>query len=48
MLSIEYIPLAMNFLKKVASDFNRQIIMVTHNRYMAESSESIIVIGDDE
>lgn len=48
MLSIEYIPLAMNFLKKVASDFNRQIIMVTHNRYIAESSESIIVIGDDE
>lgn len=48
MLSAEYVPYAIKFLKKIITEFGRQIIMVTHNRYIAESSDSIIVIGDED
>lgn len=44
MVSKEYIPMLSDFLKKISNDFGRQIIMVTHNEFLAESCESRIVI----
>ena len=44
MLSEEYVPMMSDFLKKISKDFNRQIIMVTHNEYLAQSAKSKIVI----
>lgn len=44
MLSEEYVPMMSEFLKKISKDFGRQIIMVTHNEYLAQSAKSKIVI----
>lgn len=44
MLSEEYVPMMSDFLKKISKDFNRQIIMVTHDKYLAQSAKSKIVI----
>lgn len=44
MVSKEYIPMLSDFLKKISQDFNRQIIMVTHNDFLAQSCESEIKI----
>lgn len=35
MVSKEYIPMLAEFLKKIARDFNRQIILITHNEFLA-------------
>lgn len=45
MVSKEYIPMLSDFLKKISKDFDRQIIMVTHNEFLAESCESEIKIN---
>lgn len=44
MVSKEYIPMLSDFLKKISNDFGRQIIMVTHNEFLAESCETRINI----
>ena len=44
MVSKEYIPMLSDFLKKISNDFGRQIIMVTHNDFLAESCESRITV----
>lgn len=44
MVSKEYVPMLSEFLKKISADFGRQIIMVTHNDYLAESCESRVII----
>ena len=44
MLSKEYVPMMSEFLKKISRDFGRQIIMVTHDEYLAQSAESQITI----
>lgn len=44
MVSKEYVPMLSEFLKKISADFNRQIIMVTHNDYLAESCQTRIII----
>lgn len=45
MVSKEYVPMLSDFLKKISNDFGRQIIMVTHNEFLAESCETRVVIG---
>ena len=44
MVSAEYIPMLVEFINKIREDFGRQIIMVTHNDFLAESCESVIRI----
>lgn len=44
MVSKEYVPMLSEFLKKISADFGRQIIMVTHNDYLAESCQSRVII----
>lgn len=44
MVSKDYIPMLSDFLKKISNDFGRQIIMVTHNEFLAESCETRINI----
>lgn len=44
MVSKEYIPMLSDFLKKISDDFGRQIIMVTHNEFLAESCDTRIII----
>lgn len=44
MLSKEYIPVLSDFLVNISKDFERQIIMITHNNYLTECCDSIIVI----
>lgn len=44
MVSKEYIPMLAEFLKKISKDFSRQIIMSTHNEYLAESCDTKIVL----
>lgn len=45
MVSKEYIPMIVDFLKKISEDFGRQIIMISHNDYLAESCDKVISIG---
>ena len=42
MVSKEYIPMLSDFLRKISNDFGRQIIMVTHNEYLAECCDTKI------
>lgn len=44
MASEEYIPLIATFLKKISEDFDRQIIMITHDEYLAEACDTIITV----
>lgn len=44
MVSKEYVPLLSNFLLKVCKDFDRQIIVVTHNQFLAENCDNKIII----
>lgn len=44
MVSEEYIPAMSEFLKKIGKDFDRQIIVITHNNYIAENCETKITI----
>lgn len=44
MVSRDYVPMLSDFLLKVCKDFNRQIIVVTHNEYLAESCTNKIRI----
>lgn len=38
MLSKEYVPLMSDFIKRISKDFGRQIIVVTHQEFLAESA----------
>jgi len=48
MVSENFIPVLTEFIKKTASEFGRQVIMVTHNNYLAETCEQIITVARDE
>lgn len=48
MLSKEYVPMLSEFLKKTSKDFDRQIIVVTHNDYLAQVADKKIRIRLDE
>lgn len=42
MVSSEYIPTLAEFLKSAGKDFDRQIILITHNEYLASIADEII------
>lgn len=42
MVSSEYIPTLAEFLKSAGKDFGRQIILITHNEYLASIADEII------
>lgn len=44
MVSEEYIPMISNFIKNLSSDFGRQIILCTHNKYLAQISDKQILV----
>lgn len=44
MVSKEYVPFLSEFLLKICKDFDRQIIVVTHNEFLAESCQKKITI----
>lgn len=44
MVSKEFVPLVTNFIKKLSEEFDRQVIMVTHNEHLAESCDNIIYV----
>lgn len=44
MVSEEFVPMLSEFLNKISNDFGRQIIMITHNKVLAESCESKIIL----
>lgn len=51
MVSEEYIPMLVEFVQKIASDFGRQVILITHNTYLAQTCPDIIRVAknkDDE
>lgn len=45
MVSAEYIPMISEFMKKLSADFDRQIILCTHNEYLANVSEKKIHVS---
>ena len=42
MVSSEYIPTLAEFLKSAGNDFDRQIILITHNEYLASIADEIV------
>lgn len=53
MVSSEYIPTLAEFLKSAGKDFGRQIILITHNEYLASIADEIVSfsknnVGDSE
>lgn len=44
MVSKEFVPLVTNFIKKLSEEFDRQVIMVTHNEHLAESCDNIVYV----
>ena len=44
MVSKEFVPLVTTFIKRLSEQFNRQVIMVTHNNHLAESCDAIIEV----
>ena len=50
MVSKEYVPMLSEFMKKVADDFNRQIILVTHNEFLSQMADKriYVMLKDDE
>ena len=42
MVSSEYIPTLAEFLKSAGNDFGRQIILITHNEYLASIADEIV------
>jgi len=48
MVSKEFIPMLSQFTKNVSQDFGRQIIMVTHNEYLAAMTDSKIYVTMDK
>jgi len=42
MVSEEFIPALANFIRKISDDFGRQIIVVTHNKYLANTFDTKI------
>lgn len=50
MVSKEYVPMLSEFMSKLPADFNRQIIVVTHNEFLASMTESNVYVslGEDE
>lgn len=48
MVSEEYIPMIVNFTKTISQEFGRQIILVTHNPYLAENCDQILRVALDE
>lgn len=47
MVSSEYVPMLIDFMKKIAEDFDRQIIVVTHNNDLAQTSKIISVSSEN-
>jgi len=43
-VSDEFAPNVGQFLKSISRDFKRQILLVTHNRYLAESADKIYLV----
>lgn len=48
MVSKEYIPMISEFIKNISQDFGRQIIIVTHNEYLASMTDSKIYVTMNE
>jgi DNA repair exonuclease SbcCD ATPase subunit len=48
MVSKEYIPMLSEFIKNISQDFGRQIIIVTHNEYLAAMADCRIRIAMDD
>ncbi|MCX8074140.1 MAG: ATPase [Clostridia bacterium] len=48
MVSKEYIPMISEFIKNISQDFGRQIIIVTHNEYLASMTDSKIYVTMDD
>lgn len=46
MVSAEYVSLVTDFVKKISKEFGRQIIMVTHNTFLAENCDTIISVNN--
>lgn len=44
-VSREYIPLVSSFLKKLVCDFNRQILLCTHNEFLAAVADRQIIVS---
>ena len=47
-LSKEYTPMIAVFLKKLSDDFGRQIILSTHNEYIAQAADLKIHVSLDD
>ena len=47
MVSSEYVPMLIDFMKKIAEDFDRQIIVVTHNNDLAQTSKIVSVSSEN-
>lgn len=47
MVSAEYVPMLIDFIKKIAEDFDRQVIVVTHNNDLAQTSRIISVSSEN-
>lgn len=43
-ISDEFAPNIGQFLKSISRDFKRQILLVTHNRYLAESADTVYTV----
>jgi DNA repair exonuclease SbcCD ATPase subunit len=50
MLSEEYIPQLSEFIRNIAEDFGRQVILITHDKYLAQIADQILSVrlGDDD
>ena len=47
MVSKEYIPLISDFIKKMSEDLGRQIILCTHNEFLAQIADKQILVSND-
>lgn len=47
MVSEEYVPMIVTFLEKIAKDFGRQILLITHNNHLAETCSTVIEMSHD-
>jgi len=43
-VSDEFAPNVGQFLKRISRDFKRQVLLVTHNRYLAESADKVYTV----
>lgn len=48
MVSKKYVPMLSEFMKKVGIDFDRQVILITHNDFLSEIADKKIYMDYDE